>query len=966
MGLIIVKPFWRCLRAMILAAMTMATAFSAYAQVSVTPVTWNVVGLDSNNVNVGPNIFPVGVRVCNIGSTPLSGLKARYVWDSTSAYITRTSTEYLDIANLVAGTCQDIFHEVTVTRNAAAYTQAARYHIDVINGVNAVLASTPTPREIYVERLVSQNRNATDSILVNNTSVSGSTNVNEGQTYEIKLVGHTATQGYEQFEQFLNFRSDLFLVKSVKSTYTAAAGTDLLAGSKIYADGCHWVNDPTDAVTPSYRECQGGGKYGGSTTLTYVVEIKAGAAALAPTGVSINALLYDFSGSSYHYNADQSAAITFNFTNTPPPAEVDLAMAKSAVLSSPGNGEFTLTVTNTGSIGATNVVVTDTVPNGYHIKNSQPAAPAGTTLAWDKDDPDESLVWTIASLPAGSSISYTFSVQTVNSQTNYVNQACVAATETDPNTTNNCATAAVPVAQSDLALVKTASFTSPLKIGDSITFNVGVLNLGPSVGTGVVVSDTLPAGYSFTSASCASGWMPSNVGATHSCTATNVAVSTVPVTILTIVAQVLAPADPTNTTGYQNTASVASASNDPVEFNNHASAVAPPTFLTIAKVADAASHTSASPNGTYTLTVTKSGSSADLGTVSVQDVLPLGVSATSITGTGWTCSLATLSCTRPDDLTSGIPPSAAYPNIVIGVTFSGPSNPDVVNHANVISEKNGIVTSYDETTRSVSWANSAVYYTADATVSPVGGGSAACSPSSVLSGSNSVCTATPNTGYYFTGWTGSCVAEGTTTCNLNNVTANQSSVASFALLTYTVVATAGTGGSASCTPPSVLSGANSVCTATPNTGYYFTGWTGSCVAEGTTTCNLNNVTANQSSVATFALLTYTVVATAGTGGVANCVPSPVSPGGSATCTATAGAGSTFTGWTGACAGQSGPVCNLTGIAANMESTASFTAIVITGSVQAIPTLSGQLMIVMVFLMILAACAAIKAHARRCR
>ncbi|RFC36002.1 MAG: conserved repeat domain-containing protein [Candidatus Nitrotoga sp. LAW] len=736
----------------------------------------------------------------------------------------------------------------------------------------------------------------------------------------------------------------------------------MLAGSKIYADGCQWVNDPTDVITPIYRECLGSGKYGGSTTLTYVVEVKTGAAALASTGVSINALLYDFSGSSYHYNADQSAAVTFNFTNNPPPAEVDLAMAKSAVLSSPGNGDFTLTVTNTGSISATNVVVTDNVPDGYNIKTSQPAAPAGTTLVWDKTDPNESLVWTISSLPAGSSISYTFSVQTVNNQTNYVNQACVAATQTDPNTTNNCATAAVPVAQSDLALVKTASFTSPLKIGDSITFNVGVLNLGPNVGTGVVVSDTLPAGYSFTSASCASGWTLSNVGATHSCTATsNVAVSAVPATILSIVAQVLAPADPTVTTGYQNTASVTSTSNDPVAFNNQASAVASPTFLTIAKVADAVSYTSASPNGTYTLTVTKSGSSANLGVISVQDVLPLGVSATSITGVGWTCSLATLICTRADDLTSGIPPSAVYPDIVIGVTFSGPSNADVVNYANVISESGGIVTSYDETTRSVSWTNSAVYYTADATASPGGGGSAACSPSSVPSGSNSVCTATPNTGYYFIGWTGACAAVSTNlTCNLNNVTANQSSVATFALLTYTVVATAGTGGSANCVPSPVSSGSNSVCTATPSTGYYFTGWTGACAAASTNlTCNLNNVTANQSSVATFALLTYTVVATAGAGGSASCAPSPVSAGGTATCTATADAGSTFTGWTGACAGQSGLVCNLTGIAANMASTASFTATVTAGSLQAIPALSGWLMIMMVFLMVLAACAAIR-------
>ena len=41
----------------------------AATTVSVTPISWNVIGLDSNNVNVGPNHFPVGVRVCNTGAT---------------------------------------------------------------------------------------------------------------------------------------------------------------------------------------------------------------------------------------------------------------------------------------------------------------------------------------------------------------------------------------------------------------------------------------------------------------------------------------------------------------------------------------------------------------------------------------------------------------------------------------------------------------------------------------------------------------------------------------------------------------------------------------------------------------------------------------------------------------------------------------------------------------------------------
>ena len=36
---------------------------------TITPITWGVVGLDSNNVTTGPNLFPVGARICNTGTT---------------------------------------------------------------------------------------------------------------------------------------------------------------------------------------------------------------------------------------------------------------------------------------------------------------------------------------------------------------------------------------------------------------------------------------------------------------------------------------------------------------------------------------------------------------------------------------------------------------------------------------------------------------------------------------------------------------------------------------------------------------------------------------------------------------------------------------------------------------------------------------------------------------------------------
>lgn len=930
---------------------------------TLTPVTWNVVGLDSNNVNVGPNVFPVGVRVCNTGTTLLTGYRTHFVWDTRNAYIARTSPEYLNVPNLAPGACQDLFNEVTITRDAGAYNQSARYHIDLLNSGGTIVQTTPTPREIYVERLISQNRNAVDAIRINGSTVtlgSGSYSVNEGQTYTIEMQAHTATQGYEQLEQFLGLSSNLFTIKSVKSTYSAAAGTDLLATSKIYADGCRWVNDPTDVVDPSYRQCTGTGKYGGTTTVTYVVQVNSGAAALRPAGEKVGAVLYDFSGSSYHYNSDFSNGITFNFTTTPPPSEVDLSMAKVGALASPGNGTFTLSVTNNSSIAATGVVVTDDVPVGYNIKNisSQPAPPAGTTVAFVTTNP-EKVTWTIGNLAAGQTISYSFEVQTVNGQTDYVNKACVAGSQTDPNAGNNCATAQVPVAESDLAVSKTASYTAPLKIGDPVTFTVSVVNLGSAVATGVVVTDTVPAGYSVTNATCASGWtLNSTAAPTYTCTATsNVPVGTSPVPVLTLVATALAPADPTVLTGYLNVASVSSTSNDPNTSNNTASASQAPTFLTIAKTSDAASYTGPSNTAVYTLTVTKNGTYADLGTITVADVLPLDVTASAISGavgSGWTCDLTKLSCARADDIL-GNPPAlpATYPPISVTVSFNGPTNPALVNRAAVTAEKNGVVTSFDETKHPVAWTSNAVYYTVGATSSLPAGGGADCNPDNVVSGGNSTCTAVPATGYQFTGWTGDCASAGTsTTCSLSGVTSNKSSVANFQILTYPVDATvSGVGGTASCSTSPVSHGGSSTCTATPAPGYRFMGWTGSCVGA-VASCLLTGVTAAKSSVATFAVIpTYTVTATTTGNGTAVCTPSPVLEGGSATCTATPANGSTFSGWTGACAGQ-GTTCTLTNITANLASVAAFQ--IPQPNVQPIPTLSEWGLIFMTTLLAMAA------------
>jgi uncharacterized repeat protein (TIGR01451 family) len=81
----------------------------------------------------------------------------------------------------------------------------------------------------------------------------------------------------------------------------------------------------------------------------------------------------------------------------------------------------------------------------------------------------------------------------------------------------------------------------------------------------------------------------------------------------------------------------------------------------------------------YTLTATNTGNRTGTGTVSVTDALPAGLTATAISGTGWNCDLATLTCTRADDLGAG----AAYPSIAVTVAVAGDAPGSVVNTATV-------------------------------------------------------------------------------------------------------------------------------------------------------------------------------------------------------------------------------------------------------------------------------------------
>ena len=82
---------------------------------------------------------------------------------------------------------------------------------------------------------------------------------------------------------------------------------------------------------------------------------------------------------------------------------------------------------------------------------------------------------------------------------------------------------------------------------------------------------------------------------------------------------------------------------------------------------------------TYIITVTNAGDLASTGTITVVDALPDGLTATVISGIGWTTDLGTLTCTRSNTLFAG----ASYPPIVVTVNVSADAPASVTNIAMV-------------------------------------------------------------------------------------------------------------------------------------------------------------------------------------------------------------------------------------------------------------------------------------------
>lgn len=196
-------------------------------------------------------------------------------------------------------------------------------------------------------------------------------------------------------------------------------------------------------------------------------------------------------------DTDPSTNFTVDFGVVP---VTDLQVEKELLATDPAAGQeirFRITVTNNGDLEATNITVTDTLPSGLTpigVENASPGFNAPDISGSDVEV-------TADTLAVGDSLQFDIVAEIAASTTDplIVNEANVTADQGDTIVDNNSDQAEVPVAiVTDLRLDKSAP-TATVDGGSNLTYTIVVTNDGPSDATGVVVTDTLPAGLTFVS-----------------------------------------------------------------------------------------------------------------------------------------------------------------------------------------------------------------------------------------------------------------------------------------------------------------------------------------------------------------------------------------------------------------------------------------------------------------------------------
>ncbi len=361
------------------------------------------------------------------------------------------------------------------------------------------------------------------------------------------------------------------------------------------------------------------------------------ATATLPSGASVTYTVTGTVAASATGTLSNTATITApgTFTDTTPgnnsatdsdtlTPRADVSIVKTGPSSIVAGTDITylFTVTNNGPSDAQSVTLSDTLPSNTtfvsFVQNSGPTAGGA--------------------LPAGGTETFTL-IAHVNPNTTagtvLTNTANVSTTTTDLTPGNNSSTVKTSVGtQADLSVTNNDA-PDPVFVGNQLTYTIAFMNNGASDAQGVSLSDVLPAGTTFVSATAPGGWASTTpaVGGTGTVSFTKATTTASEAGTFTIVVATSASAAGAT---LSNTATVSSSTTDPTPGNNSATTTTLVGGVDLV-LTNSDNNTTIAPGGTvtYALGYTNSGFTTATGVV-LTETLPAGMNFLAADNTGWT------------------------------------------------------------------------------------------------------------------------------------------------------------------------------------------------------------------------------------------------------------------------------------------------------------------------------------------
>ena len=355
---------------------------------------------------------------------------------------------------------------------------------------------------------------------------------------------------------------------------------------------------------------------------------------------------------------------------TPPATSPEIVPGQDAV--------FQFVVTNTGTADARTVTITDALPDGL----SYVAASAASTDPWTCAGSTTVTCALAGTLAAGANTTLRITVTTPPTLTTGVTNTARVSSANAPDSQGSAVDPAAP--RANFSITKTHPAGAVLA-GNTVTFTLTAKNLGPSNSPGaIVVTDTLPVGLSATTASISgAGWACVVNGEVITCTRAEALAAGVTAPVILVNAAVSPDAGPATLVNSATVDGPLPSTDTSLAATTDSVAVTDSSAVTITKTATSGGTVRAGENATYSLTVNNAGpSTAD--TLSVRDALPVGMTIVSLAGTGWTCTLASLTCARPS-----LAPGSSVITVVARVASSVADGTDLQNIGTVQWLENG-------------------------------------------------------------------------------------------------------------------------------------------------------------------------------------------------------------------------------------------------------------------------------------